>query len=107
MGTIEGGVRNNIIPETTKMVGTVRTLDTTMQRQIHEHIRRVATSTAEGMGATVDIEIDRGYPVTKNDPALTAALKPTTSGARDTQIEKPNVALQRFLRLGRRTVPAL
>lgn len=77
LGKFEGGVRSNIIPETVKMVGTIRTLDTTMQRQIHNRIRRVATSTAEGQGAVVDVEIDLGYPVTKNDPTLTDAMVPT------------------------------
>lgn len=86
VGKIEGGVRNNIIPETAKMIGTVRTLDTTMQRQIHERIRRVATTTAEGMGATVDVEIDRGYPVTKNDPALTEAMVPTLKRVADSLV---------------------
>jgi amidohydrolase len=83
VGKIEGGVRNNIIPETVKMVGTVRTLDTTMQRHIHDRIRRVATSTAEGMGATADVEVDRGYPVTKNDPTLTEKMVPTLKRVAD------------------------
>lgn len=86
VGKIEGGVRNNIIPETVEMVGTVRTLDTTMQARIHDRIRRVATSTAEGMGATADVEIDRGYPVTKNDPALTERLVPTLDRVADSLV---------------------
>jgi len=86
VGKIEGGVRNNIIPETAGMVGTVRTLDTTMQQAIHDRIRRVATSTAEGMGGEVDVEIDRGYPVTKNDPSLTETLTPTLERVADSLV---------------------
>jgi amidohydrolase len=86
VGKIEGGVRNNIIPETAGMVGTVRTLDTTMQQAIHDRIRRVATSTAEGMGGEVDVEIDRGYPVTKNDPSLTETLTPTLGRVADSLV---------------------
>lgn len=83
VGKFEGGVRSNIIPETVNMVGTIRTLDTTMQRKIHNRIRRVATTTAESMGATAEVEIDRGYPVTKNDPALTETLRSTLERVAD------------------------
>lgn len=83
VGKIEGGVRNNIIPETTEMVGTIRTLDADMQEQIHEGVRRTAISTAESMGASVDVEIDPGYPITKNDPALTEAMLPTLERVAD------------------------
>lgn len=77
VGKIEGGVRNNIIPETAKMIGTIRTLDTAMQRKVHADIERVATRTAEAMGATATVTIERGNPVTYNDPSLTAKMLPT------------------------------
>lgn len=86
VGKIEAGVRNNIIPETAQMVGTIRTLDSEMQDQIHERIRRTATSTAESFGASVDVEIDRGYPVTKNDPALTETMIPTLRRVADSLV---------------------
>lgn len=76
LGKFEAGVRHNIIPETAQMVGTIRTLDSGMREKIHERIRRTATSTAEGMGATAEVQFDGGYPVTKNDPTLTEALRP-------------------------------
>lgn len=77
VGKIESGVRNNIIPEEAEMVGTIRTLDTGMQNIIHEKIRHVATTTAESMGATAEVEIEKGYPVTYNDPDLTEQMLPT------------------------------
>ncbi len=77
VGSIHGGVRNNIIPEEVELVGTIRTLDTTMQRSVHEKIRRVATSIAESAGARADVQIVIGYPVTFNDPALTEKMLPT------------------------------
>lgn len=77
IGKIEGGVRANIIPEDVTMIGTIRTFDTTMQRVIHEKIRTTATNIAESMGATVDITIDKGYPVTMNDIELTRKMLPT------------------------------
>ncbi|MEZ4851453.1 MAG: amidohydrolase [Bacteroidia bacterium] len=77
VGLIRGGVRNNIIPETCEMIGTIRTLDTEMQDKIHEKIRLTATNIAEASGATAEVEITKGVPVTYNDPELTAMMLPT------------------------------
>lgn len=77
VGKIQAGVRNNIIPEEAEMIGTIRTLDTEMQEIIHEKIRHVSKNIAESMGATVDVEIQKGYPVTYNDPELTEQMVPT------------------------------
>ncbi len=77
IGKIEGGVRTNIIPEEVTMVGTIRALDTAMQNQVFERIKRTATNIAESMGATADVTIDKGYPVTFNDIELTRKMLPT------------------------------
>ena len=77
IGKIQGGVRNNIIPEKVEMVGTIRTLDTEMQRIIHEKIRTTATNIAESAGAEAVVDIDIGVPVTYNDPELTKRCVPT------------------------------
>ncbi|MEX2499705.1 MAG: amidohydrolase [Wenzhouxiangellaceae bacterium] len=77
VGRVRAGVRNNIIPETAELIGTIRTLDTGMQDKIHADIRRTAEHIAASQGATVDVDIQRGYPVTYNDPALTEQMAPT------------------------------
>ncbi len=77
VGKIQGGVRNNIIPESCEMIGTIRTLDTEMQDIIHEKIKLTATKIAESAGATADVDIQIGYPVTFNSPALTRTMLPT------------------------------
>ena len=77
IGKINGGVRNNIIPESVEMAGTIRTLDSKMQEQVHESIRSIAENTAKGMGAKAEVEIIKGYPITYNDPKLTAWALPT------------------------------
>ncbi len=74
VGVINGGVRNNIIPEEVEMVGTIRTLDTDMQEIIHEKIRKTATLIAEAQGASAEVNIQIGYPVTYNDPGLTRKM---------------------------------
>ncbi len=77
VGIIEGGVRNNIIPEETTFSGTIRTLDEDMQDKIHDEIRHTATTIAASMGAEAEVEITRGYPVTYNDHELTEQMLPT------------------------------
>lgn len=76
VATIHGGVRNNIIPEEVEMTGTIRTLDNKMQEEMHARIKRTAEKIAESMGATAEVEIIRGYPVTYNSPELTAWAQP-------------------------------
>jgi amidohydrolase len=77
VGQFQSGVRNNIIPETARLVGTIRTFDTKVQDDIHARVKKIAEGIAAGAGATVDVRITRGYPVTANDPALTARMLPT------------------------------
>jgi amidohydrolase len=74
VGTIHSGIRQNIIPESVEMSGTIRTFDETMQRDIHERMRRTVTNIAESAGATAEIEITNMTPVTYNDPALTEKM---------------------------------
>ncbi len=77
VGKISGGVRNNIIPEECEMIGTIRTLDTEMQKIIHEKIRKTATNIAEASDAIAEVDIKIGYPVTYNNPELTRKMLPS------------------------------
>ena len=77
VGRIEGGVRNNIIPESVELEGTIRTFDAATRTDIHRRIRRTATNIAEAAGATADVVIDRGYGVTRNDPDLLRQMSST------------------------------
>ena len=77
VGQFNAGVRNNIIPDTAKLSGTIRTFDPRIRTQIHRKIREIAEGVAESMGATATVEIDPGVPVTYNDPTLTEASLPT------------------------------
>jgi amidohydrolase len=77
VGKIEGGVRSNIIPESCLMMGTIRTLDNQMQKDVHEKIKLVATNIAEASGATAEIVIDTKTLVTYNDPELMKKILPS------------------------------
>jgi amidohydrolase len=74
---INGGVRSNIIPEEVDMTGTIRTLDSAMQNEIHERMRRTVTKIAESAGATAEITIDKKTLITYNDPGLVKKMLPS------------------------------
>ena len=77
VGKINGGVRENIIPEELTMAGTIRTLDSAMQKDVHEKIRLTATKIAESMGATAEVIIDTKTLVTYNAPDLVKKTLPS------------------------------
>lgn len=90
VGAINGGLRSNIIPDSVKMIGTLRTFDADTRTQIHERVTRTAEQIAASAGATAEVEISLGYPVTANDPGLTRAMQPTLQRvAGDRLIESP------------------
>ena len=77
VGTINGGVRYNVIPPDVELSGTIRALSPAVQQQIWASVRRIATNIAASAGATADVTIEPYVPVTTNDPALTAQMLPT------------------------------
>lgn len=91
IGRINGGVRENIIPEELTMAGTIRTLDSDMQKDVHAKIRSTAKSIAESMGATVDVKIDTKAPVTFNNHALVEKMLPSLykAAGKENVLEKP------------------
>ena len=81
VGKINGGVRQNIIPETCSMAGTIRTLDSDMQKDVHEKIKHTAKYIAEASGATAEVKIETKTLVTYNDPELLKKLMPSLEKA--------------------------
>lgn len=81
VGKFDAGVRNNIIPESAQLTGTIRTLDVKMQDKIHEKIKLTAESIAMSAGGKAEVEIIRGVPVTYNDPELTSQMISTIEKA--------------------------
>ena len=81
VGKITAGVRSNIIPEDCEMVGTIRTLDAEMQKEVHEKLKLTATKIAEANGATVDVSIDTKTLVTYNTPELVKMMLPSLETA--------------------------
>ena len=77
VGTMHGGVRNNIIPDSVEMTGTIRSYDDGMQEQMHTRIKQTSEYIAKASGASADVSIRKQYPATVNDDKLTALMSPT------------------------------
>lgn len=77
VGTIKAGVRSNIIPESAELTGTIRTLDSKMQTEVHERIKNTVKNIAASSGASADITIDTKTLVTYNEPSLVKKTLPS------------------------------
>jgi amidohydrolase len=72
VGSFHSGNRSNIIPEEAHMEGTIRSFSERHREDIHEFVKKISTLIAESGGATAHVHIQRGYPVTVNNPELVA-----------------------------------
>jgi amidohydrolase len=77
VGTVQAGVRYNIIPPDATLSGTIRAFSPDTQQRIWAAIKRTANGIAAANGATAEVGIEPYVPVTFNDPALTARMLPT------------------------------
>jgi amidohydrolase len=67
---VSAGTANNVIPEAAEMSGTLRATSEEARERAHDGIRRVATNIAAAHLCEAEIKINRGYPVTVNDPGF-------------------------------------
>ncbi|RZK40474.1 MAG: amidohydrolase [Pedobacter sp.] len=101
IGSIQGGVRSNIIPEKVEMLGTVRNFSAADEKMFIERIKTIATKTAEAAGAKAEVLIPYSahYPVTFNDIALTEKMLPSlqaTAGTANVKLKPPVTGAEDF-----------
>jgi amidohydrolase len=65
--SFQAGTTYNVIPETADLSGTIRTFDDTTSTRVLERMREVARGTAETFGVEVDLDVEKLYPVLRND----------------------------------------
>jgi hippurate hydrolase len=70
IANVVAGTTNNIIPDSAFMRGTMRTVSPGTRERIRDLVRQVADGIAAAHGATAEVAIEPGYPVTMNDPAF-------------------------------------
>ncbi len=74
-GDIQGKGATNIIPREVKIAGTFRTMNEEWRAKAKQLIESIAKHTAEGMGASCEVEIKHGYPFLVNHEKFTNAAK--------------------------------
>lgn len=65
------GTAYNIIPDTAKLGGTIRTLNQDVRKQAADRVKQVVEGVCAANGADVDYEFSDGYPTTANHAAQT------------------------------------
>jgi amidohydrolase len=109
VGAFNAGNRTNIIPDSAVLIGTVRTFDEAVRTEIHARMKKTAEAIAQSAGATADVQIEIGYPVTVNDGALTTRMIATlqhAAGAKNVAKGTPTTAAEDFSRYAQK-VPGL
>jgi amidohydrolase len=76
IGTIHGGVRNNVIAQEVKMEGTLRTLNNDVRDRVIELMKTEIAGIAQASGATAELVMDDGNYATYNEPALVEQTLP-------------------------------
>ncbi|WP_232697449.1 M20 family metallopeptidase [Brevibacillus daliensis] len=74
VATFHAGTAFNVIPETAKISGTVRTLEESVQEQIISQMEKVIKSVCDGADATYTFRYGKGYPALSNHQDETELL---------------------------------
>ena len=77
VGKITSGTRFNIIPESSEMIGTVRTLDPKMREMIEKRMKEMVEGIAKAYGGEASIIFQNNTSITYNDEELTARILPS------------------------------
>lgn len=75
IGTVHGGTKENIIPETVTMTGTVRAFDEELRGEIRARLQTMADAAAAMFGARAQVDYTFGYPVLVNEPSMTEVAR--------------------------------
>jgi amidohydrolase len=76
-GMIEGGTRDNVIPDMVVLRGNIASLDEALCRSLMEELETAVRGVTEAMRATYKLKYIHGYPTVRNDPAMTAYVQAT------------------------------
>ena len=63
---IHAGDAYNVIPDSVKLCGSIRTFKSEIREKVHAGMKRIAEGVAAGFGAKAELKIKQGYPATIN-----------------------------------------
>lgn len=81
IGSIHGGQAGNVVPDTVRMSGTIRTYDDTVRELVHRDSRVAAEKIAESAGVKADVSIVKIYDTTVNNERLAEWARPVLQRA--------------------------
>ncbi|MHA2097774.1 MAG: M20 metallopeptidase family protein [Candidatus Kariarchaeaceae archaeon] len=103
-GKIVGGTRQNIIPDSVRIEGTLRTLDRDLRENLLGKIASYIETTAEIHGGTAKVQIMRGYGVGVNDKMLNDHIRSAFTQYYDkenlVEVEKAQLGAEDFYEFG-------
>ncbi len=77
IGVLEGGSTNNVIPDTARIKGSVRTFNAVLRDKIETRIHEISKGIGETFHAAVDVIYTKGCPAVKIDTELNHQMKTT------------------------------
>ncbi|MEK5550535.1 M20 metallopeptidase family protein [Paenibacillus sp. FSL L8-0689] len=77
IGVMEGGSTNNVIPDTARMKGSVRTFNAALRDKMETRIHDISAGIGETFQAKVDVIYTRGCPEVKTDSGLNRQMRTT------------------------------
>jgi metal-dependent amidase/aminoacylase/carboxypeptidase family protein len=92
IGTINGGSRANVVPESVKMSGTIRTYDEKVREQVGRDVKLTAEKIAESAEARAEVTITKMYPPTINNEGLSEQMAPALRRAADGKVAEAPLA---------------
>ena len=100
IGSIEGGMAFNVIPEVVNLRGTARWYLPEVGDILENKVRALATGIAAAYGASAEVRFDRMYPATINEEASTAlaadAARAVAGEAKVERLPKPTMGGEDF-----------
>lgn len=76
VGSIQAGTKSNVIPDSAQLLLNVRTYSDATRTTVLNAVERIVTAECQASGAPKppDVELFEHFPLTDNDPAVTAAV---------------------------------
>ncbi|MDO5027987.1 MAG: M20 family metallopeptidase [Bacillota bacterium] len=75
VASIQAGQTSNLIPESALIKGSIRCLDEDIRAFVHQRIDQVAKALAQGFRGQAQVQINKGIPVSYNDPVLSKKIE--------------------------------
>ncbi len=99
IGSIHGGSATNIIPDSVRLSGTLRTMNESWRKKALMLVEKTAVGCARGLGGDCKVEVSHGYPVLVNSEEETNLALRTAAdmfGKRAARIVPPQMGAEDF-----------